>query len=81
MSSSYNFDEIVNLLGQRSGEMQVESLNGITLAEAAKIVIEEWSDYQKLSMFIVRDGEPIRTYAEIDAVYKHPAFPLDRKPS
>ena len=33
MPSSYNFDEIVNLLGQRSGEMQVESLNGITLAD------------------------------------------------
>jgi hypothetical protein len=77
MAQSYNYDEIVTLLGNRQGDAWADSTQ-VTLARAVKVVMEEWELREQATVMILREGSPITKLDEVRAIYARNDFPLPR---
>ena len=75
VDGEFDYDETVDLILHREGEEAPLAINRVSLAQAVREVVDQWTPSQPGGVLIIRDGPDITSFDDVLTIYNREDFP------
>ena len=73
--TAIDYDATVTMMVHDRATLIPSLAKTTTLAEAVRIIVENWTEQQQAEIYLATEAGPITSLAEVQAIYSRPDFP------